>query len=666
MKRKFLSHQSIKTKLIIIFLLIGLVPLGTASTIIYSINSKQLVENEEISLSSLASSKAVSIEQWLTMRMSEIQLASKTDQMKSLDPARQLRLIKEIKEQEDAYETVVFTDPDGIVRAHTDEKNINVLNLADRDYFKDGMKGESSISNVLTSKATGNRILVLATPVTVDDGTVIGVMSSSVNFDYLVQEFVEKGLHNSTIPNLVDNQNLLQVHPTKDLIGKTVDNAEISNEVKELIQKGKKEAGYAVIKDQGTEYVIAYTPIQIADYVLYFKTPTEIVLSATDHIKHLSLLIVGISLIIIVILAIVVANSISKPLRKVTHHLQRVSEGDLTSEKLEVKSKDEIGQLTSDINKMSLSLRNLIQEVTFSSEQVASHAEQLTASAEESKTSTEYITASIQEIANGAENQSEKVAESEKALENMAEGISQIAISSSSISETSLQTIAKAQTGGDSVKKTVKQMKSIQSSVYSSNEIIKSLEERSKQIGRIVEVITGIADQTNLLALNAAIEAARAGEHGKGFAVVADEVRKLAEESRKSSDQIGQLIAVIQEEMVNSLEGMSKVTKDVNDGLVLADTTQDNFNDIIESTKLVSEQIDQMSATAQEISVVTAQAAVSFLKISEITKDTTASTQEVASSAEEQLGSMDEIATASESLSQMAINLREIISKFKL
>ncbi|MFD2214572.1 methyl-accepting chemotaxis protein [Metabacillus endolithicus] len=666
MKKSIFSIKKIRTKLIIIFLLIGLVPLGTASAIIYSLNSKELIKKEEVGLRDLAKSTSNSIEQWLDKRMSEIQLASKTDTMSSLNPKRQLSFIKKIKDQSEAYETVVFTDKEGIVRAHTTEENIGVMNLADREYFKQGLKGESNISNVLTSKATGNRILVLATPVKDEKGEILGVLSASVNFELVIQEFVGSNIEKSIIPNLVDNEGILQVHPTKDWVGKAVEETSISQDVQQLIKKGKTESGYSIVEDEGKEYVIAYTPIEISGYVLYFKTPIELVLSATNHIKNMTFLIFGISFILIVLLAIFVSNSISKPLTNVTRHIKKIAEGDLTGENIEVRTKDEIGILTSSINTMSGNLKELIQEVNQSSELVAAHSEELTASAEESKTTTEYITTAIQEVASGADSQSEKVSHSEKALETMAMGISQIAISSSSISETSQSTIDKAQTGGESVKQTVEQMKSIQSSVQTSNEMIKSLDERSKQIGNIVEVITGIADQTNLLALNAAIEAARAGEQGKGFAVVADEVRKLAEESKKSSDQIRQLISSIQYEMISSLKGMGQVTQDVNDGLELANRTQGNFFEIIESTKLVSEQIDQMAATAQEISVVTAEAAVSFGEISNITKETTASTQEVASSSEEQLGSMEEIATSAQSLSEMAVNLREMISKFKV
>jgi methyl-accepting chemotaxis protein len=540
------------------------------------------------------------------------------------------------------------------------------MNLADRDYFQKGLKGETSISNVITSKATGNRIVVVAAPVKGDDGKILGVMSASINFENLINQFLGESLDQTIIPNLVDNQNILQVHPTKEWIGKGIEETEISAEVKDVINKGKSMSGYALVKDQGKEYVAAYTPIEISGYVLYLKTPMDTVLSATDGIKKATLLLVLISTVLIVLVAWFTSQKMSLPVKRLTEHVKEIANGNLTLDTLEVTAKDEIGQLTESINTMSTSLKDLIKEVNISSEQVAAHAEELSAGAEESKITTEHITSSIQQVSSGAETQSDRVAESFTAIEEVAIGISKIADSSSSISDVSSATIQKAEIGGESVQKTVAQMKSIQSSVHTSHTTIKSLDERSKQIGSIVEVITGIAEQTNLLALNAAIEAARAGEQGKGFAVVAAEVRKLAEESKKSSDQIRKLIVEIQQDMVKSLQGMDKVTNDVDDGIILADATESNFKEIIESTQLVAEQIDDMAATAQQISAATSQVAVSFASIADITKETTASTQEVASASEEQLGSMEEITSSSQSLSQMALDLRDMIKKFKI
>lgn len=163
-----------------------------------------------------------------------------------------------------------------------------------------------------------------------------------------------------------------------------------------------------------------------------------------------------------------------------------------------------------------------------------------------------------------------------------------------------------------------------------------------------------------------AIEAARAGEQGRGFAVVAGEVRKLAEESQRSSNQIGVLIREIQEDMIRSIRAMNQVKSDVESGLSVAEQTRINFQEIVELTNRVAGQIGDMAATAEQMSAGTQQVTSSFGDIASITQRTSGSTQEVAASAEEQLASMEEVNASSQNLSELALELRDAVSKFKV
>ncbi|MBO1510208.1 cache domain-containing protein [Metabacillus bambusae] len=380
------SLSTIRSKLIIWFLIVGLLPLGIVSAILYSLNSKELVQKEQAALESLTLSTAQGMEQWIERRLSEVQLAAKTDAMLSLTPERQLALVKTVKDQSPTYETVVFTAPDGTVQAHTTEANIGVMNLSDREYFISGMNGESTISSVLTSKATGNRIVVVASPVQGENGDILGVMSASINFEDLINQFLGSTLSETIDPILVDNQNVFQVYSQKDWIGKNVSETDISSGFISLIEQGKKESGNSVIKEQGKEYVITYTPIDLAGYGLYFKTSMDSILSATDQSKYSTLVISGLSMIGILMIALIVARRISRPIKLVTEHVQQIANGDLTGKALRVSGKDEISKLTESINIMLINLQDLIRKVGDSSEHVADFSEELTASAEQTKT----------------------------------------------------------------------------------------------------------------------------------------------------------------------------------------------------------------------------------------------------------------------------------------
>ena len=216
---------------------------------------------------------------------------------------------------------------------------------------------------------------------------------------------------------------------------------------------------------------------------------------------------------------------------------------------------------------MSESLREVIRAVQQSVDNVASASEELTASASQTSQATEHITMSIEQFSNGNEAQNEKVESSTNQLVAMNEGLQGMSQTSSEVTAVSIQSTEAAGQGGRIVESTANQMKHIDTSVQEAEQVMKELEYKSKDITSILNVINGIADQTNLLALNAAIEAARAGESGRGFSVVAEEVRKLAVQSADSAKEIEKLIQEIVLEISKSQEMFKAVNREVNAGL---------------------------------------------------------------------------------------------------
>ncbi|MGE5703154.1 MAG: methyl-accepting chemotaxis protein [Clostridia bacterium] len=372
-----------------------------------------------------------------------------------------------------------------------------------------------------------------------------------------------------------------------------------------------------------------------------------------------------VSLVASLVISYFFMHKIAKKIDRLKHVIGKVSEGDLT-ETVHIPYKDEFGVLADNVNKMMANLKVMITRVKDSSEHVASSSEELTASSEQAKAASEQVASAIQQVAGGAEAQTNGIERNAAFLKEIMQGILRVADGSNQVSELTKQAARRSREGGESVERTVDQMNFIYQSVVASDQMVKSLYDRSKEISSILDVISGIADQTNLLALNAAIEAARAGENGRGFAVVADEVRKLAEQSQQSAKQIGELIGDIQSDTAKTVAYMAEVTQNVESGIEITKETSEKFSHIVENMNVIAPQIEEISATTQQVSAGVQEISATANELARIATENAATSEEVAASTEEQLASMEEIAASSKSLVVMAEQLREVVHQFKL
>ncbi|MGE6629862.1 methyl-accepting chemotaxis protein [Bacillus sp. NPDC077027] len=312
------------------------------------------------------------------------------------------------------------------------------------------------------------------------------------------------------------------------------------------------------------------------------------------------------------------------------------------------------------------SLKSLIGAVQTSVENVASSSEELTASAGQTSKATEHITLAIEQFSSGNESQSEKVELSSAELDEMNNGFKQMNEAAQAITASSIKSTDVAGDGEQLVEQTTEQMYVIDKSVKQAESVIKALETKSKDINQILGVINGIADQTNLLALNAAIEAARAGESGRGFSVVAEEVRKLAVQSASSAKEIENLIKEIVQDIDTSQEVFTGVNREVQSGLNMTEQTKVSFNHIFEMTKEISDKLQIMNQTVAQMSAGSVHVSEAVREIADVSRESSANIQDIAASAEEQLASMEEISSSSATLSSMADELKSLISKFKV
>lgn len=366
--------------------------------------------------------------------------------------------------------------------------------------------------------------------------------------------------------------------------------------------------------------------------------------------------------------AFVITRAVAGPLKLAVADLNKMADGDYSFTVPEefLRVKDEVGDLARSIDKMIGTMKVAIRKLATSAEQLASSSEELTASAEQSAQAANQVAESITGVAADATEQMNAANETSAVVEQLSAGIQQVAANTSQVAAQSAQAADKAKDGGNALEKAVKQMGQIETTVNASAKVVAKLGERSKEIGQIVDTISGIAGQTNLLALNAAIEAARAGEQGRGFAVVAEEVRKLAEQSQEAAKKIAELIGEIQGDTDKAVVAMNDGTREVKTGAEVVNAAGATFREITELVTQVSGQVKEILVAVQQMATGSQQIVGSVNTIDELSKKSAGESQSVSAATEEQLSSMEEIASSSQALATLAQDLQAIVAKFRV
>ena len=379
----------------------------------------------------------------------------------------------------------------------------------------------------------------------------------------------------------------------------------------------------------------------------------------------ISISIIAVFLLLSVLFGFYISRTIANPIKKLKSLMEKGENGDY-SERAGYQSKDEIGSLSISFNSMADGIKELVETIGETSQALASSSEQLSASSEESSKASEHISETIQELAASSENQMTLMASSSKGINNVTGSTERISANAEKVAATAENTAEASKKGLRNIEEVTTQMNSINTNVGNLSVSINTLEGRIKEIGEITKAITDISSQTNLLALNAAIEAARAGEQGKGFAVVADEVRKLAEQSSQSAEQITSLISQIQVDTKTTIQSMSTAKNEVDLGLNIVQNAGNSFGEIEVSINDLVNLFEEVFVSLKELKDNTDVINVSVMEVNSMAEEAAANTENVSAATEEQVASMEEIAASSSSLANLAESLQELIRKFKV
>lgn len=610
-----MKQLSLRKKLIFAFLVILLIPALLIGYTSFKSTKSQILKEQEASATESVRMLNTNITNLIAPKIHDIEYFAKKLNLSYLQPENRdelNNLFQEYIHTHPEVELLYIGTADGSMFDAPVHEYASDYDPRVRPWYTKAMenKGHASITSPYLSKSTNN-IVVTVMQALPDDS---GVIALDLNISVLSALTDETRIGETGFAAILDSSQLYVAQRDKEsgteatekYISKVYEQQEgiIIEKNRHLRFETNELTGWKVI---GTMFTVEATDAAYATFTI-------------------TLLIIAVSIIVGIIFMLAMIKSIVNPIKRLQQSALKISDQ--------------------------------------SSQHVQTAAQGLSANAEQNIATSEQVTEAMQQVAMSTEKQTTGIDQNAISIEEIAKGVVEVADSALQVSDLSSQAIHLAVEGGQSVEQSVNQMVSIHESVAQSDSTIKSLFDRTKEIGSIIEIISNISDQTNLLALNAAIEAARAGENGKGFAVVADEVRKLAEQSHQSAEQIASLITGIQQDTAKSVQTMMQASADVQQGLQLSEDTKKKFISIIESLRNIAPKMEDISASAQEMSAVVEEVSATAIELSDHAKLNAAASEEVAASTEQTLSSMQEIASSSKALLDMADELQGYVNRF--
>ncbi len=663
MKKLFRWYtKTIQRQILIPFLSLIILSCG----FVYFINYKNSMEITSATLAKTTQQEANalhnSFEFFFRDMESTINVASENEELRNA--------IKNKVPIEDSFENIIKHSNkmiDTVVIGYENQGNV-VLSPA-RDLGKDfdarlrpwyqaaiHNKGKLNWTEPYPDAATGYMIVTLSK--TIEDGDkTIGVLAMHISLTSLSDLVTQTKFGESGYAVLIDKNGKFVAHPDPTMISTDLS--------KEAIYKNMTgQSGSMIAEYNGAERIIGYSTLPTTGWMIAGIMDVQEVSKQVNQTVPFTLLILAVILVLGIIITYIITRSLTKPLEQLQSSIQQMENGDLTVES-NISRRDEFGTLAKGFDQMAFQMKGLMQKIKIHSNKLNESAITLVANAEENAAASNQVAVTMEEIASGATHQAEVVQANQSAIHDMLTSIKNIDGLASDIQVQS-DKMFKASENGKNIVNDLKQQFNETSKISSHmDKAVQSLDARSEEISNIVQTISDIAAQTNLLALNAAIEAARAGESGRGFSVVADEVKKLAEQSDLSAKDIALLIKSMQDDTANTVQLIAQTNKQIDtQGKSVIETehafdtiaaiitnTFSKFADIKEALNHINTQVHSIHDTTEQLNAISQQSA--------------AGTEEASASSEETTAAMEQLNTLANDLEGLSQAMYREIQKFK-
>ena len=674
---------NLKAQLLVPTLLIIIVGMGTASFLSFREAQSVLKETMIDQSEQLAEGLQTQITTWVEDIGKDLTIAANNGSIKRAllsDGLNQTAYIRatsyfqNMEKEYSYYQGVGVVNKEGIATVYSDVSQVGKIDVSKREYFKKVMQGTPATSDAIKSGSTGKPIFVIAIPIIDRNetvGAVIGVVKLGTFSDHYIKP-IKMGKTGYAF--LMAKSGYLCAHPDTSTLLKT--KLTDFDWGKTLAANGSGIVNYEWL---GVKKIVTYRKEPRTGWVIGIATNVDDIFSSIASIRNSNLITATLVVLLTGIVIFLIVHKIVAAITKSVNFAEDVAQGVLDKE-IDIDRTDEIGTLANALREMTTNLRKMIktaEQKTDEAEQESQRAHVAMQEADEAReeaekakrqgmlqaaaqleTIVEHITttatelaAQIDESSRGAELQLERTGETATAIEEMNATVLEVARNATSAASHAEDTKQKAEDGQGVVSSVVQSIDEVSDRSTSLTESLGALGKRAEDIGSVMTVITDIADQTNLLALNAAIEAARAGEAGRGFAVVADEVRKLAEKTMQATREVEEAIQAIQVASKENIEGMQATSNVVVHSTGLASEAGDSLKSIVEVAIANADQVRSIASASEEQSATSEQIGRSSDEINRIAMDT-------ASAMRESAVAVNELAEMTQKLQQLVIELK--------
>lgn len=661
--------KSIKTKLITYFSILILLSSFSVGIVSVYRAGQSLTKEAEKSLESLSFEAARLTNSRIETQKKTLEMISLRADIQSMDWEIQKPILQRQVENTDFLDLAIV-QLDGTAYY----SGGNISQLGDREYVQKALKGETNISDLLISKVTNDIVLMYATPIK-RDGKVIGALIGRREGEAVSKITDDVGYGKEGYGYIINNNGTVVGHTDREKVVKQftpIEEAKSDKSLTSLAAMFEKilaeKKGVGTYSFNKNKLYAGYAPIEDSNWIVVITANQNEVLSAIPTLQKNIAMIMIIVLIVSVIIAYLIGNSITKPIISIIHHSEKLADLDLREDVSEMflSRKDEVGVLSKSLQSITINLRDIIKDISSSSEEVSAASEELTAISQQSATAAEEVSRTVEEIARSATNQAQNTEEGAFKSDALGEIIEKDQGHLKQLNNAYQNVGIVVDEGLKEIEKLTKVTEESSRATKEIHEVILKTNDSSNKIGQASNVIASIAEQTNLLALNAAIEAARAGEAGKGFSVVAEEIGKLAEQSGASTKTINEIVNELQSNSKNAVKTMERVSTISNEQKSSVISSKSKYELIAEAMMDSEQAIKQLNISGEEMEKMKNEILTTLQNLSSIAEENSAATQQASASMEEQTASIEEIAASSDGLSILAQNLQAIIMKFKV